>query len=121
MPAYAIGLLNNVDFNADIIEYICCIESTMEPFGGRFIVHGTHTEVLEGAMDSDCVIIEFPSIEQARNWYASQAYRRLIPLRARNSTGAVFLINGVADHYSARTFVDKVQQSRLEQHGRARE
>jgi len=116
MPAYAIGLLNNVDFNAEIIEYICCIESTMEPFGGRFIVHGKHAEVLEGTMDSDCVVIEFPSIEQARHWYASEAYRRLIPLRARNSAGAVFLIDGVAAHYSARTLVEKMQQPLREQH-----
>ena len=108
MPAYAIGLLTDVDFNAEIIEYISTIESTMKPFGGRFIVHGVHAEVLEGVMPMDCVIIEFPSIDDARRWYASDAYSKLIPLRARNSKGAIFLIDGVPAGYSAATLVEKV-------------
>lgn len=108
MPAYAIGLLSDVDFNAEIIEYIETIESTLRPFEGRFIVHGANAEVLEGAMDQDCIIIEFPSLEHARRWYASDAYARLIPLRTRNSNGAVFLIDGVPDQYAAATLVGKV-------------
>lgn len=108
MPAYAIGLLTDVDFNAEIIEYISTIESTMKPFDGRFIVHGTHAEVLEGTMKMDCIIIEFPSIDHARRWYASDAYGKLIPLRARNSKGAIFLIDGVPVDYSAVTLVEKM-------------
>lgn len=107
MPAYAIGLLSNVDFNAEIIEYVSQIEATMAPFDGRFLVHGAHAEILEGAMDGDCIIIGFPTIEHARLWYVSDAYQKLIPLRARNSTGAVFLIEGVPEHYSASMLIEK--------------
>lgn len=108
MPAYAIGLLSNVDFNAEVMEYVRQIDSTLTPYGGRFVVHGAHAEVLEGAMNEDCIIIGFPSMDQARQWYASPAYRKLIPLRTRNSTGAVFLIEGVPDHYSAATLIEKL-------------
>ena len=108
MPAYAIGLLNDVDFNAEIIEYISTIESTMSPYGGRFLVHGTHAEVLEGTLDQDCIVAVFPSMDHARRWYASKAYAKLIPLRTRNSKGAVFLVDGVPDDYSAATFVEKM-------------
>jgi len=108
MPAYVIGLLTDVDFNAEIIEYIRTIESTMKPYDGRFIVHGAHAEVLEGTMNQDCIIAAFPSIDHARRWYASDAYGKLIPLRTRNSKGAIFLIDGVSDHYSASMFIDKM-------------
>ncbi|GAB3339612.1 DUF1330 domain-containing protein [Bordetella tumulicola] len=111
MPAYAIGLLRDVDFNAEIIEYVSNIEDTMKPFGGRFLVHGTHAEIIEGTMNDDCVIIEFPSIDQAQQWYASPAYRKLIPLRTCNSKGAVFLVDGVSDNYSALSLVEKMAAS----------
>lgn len=108
MPAYAIALLNDVEFNAEIVAYIRGIDATLPPFGGRFLVHGCRAEVKEGAMDSDCIIIAFPSIDEARRWYASPAYERLIPLRARNARGAVFLIDGVPGGYLARALLDKL-------------
>lgn len=111
MPAYVIGLLNDVDFNAEIIEYVTQIESTMAPFGGRYVVHGAHAQVVEGTMAMDCVILGFPSMEQARLWYASEAYQSILPLRTRNSTGAVFFIEGVPENYSADTLIEKVKNA----------
>lgn len=108
MPAYAIALLDDVEFNAEIAAYIRGIDDTLPPFGGRFLVHGCRAEVREGAMASDCIIIAFPSIDAARRWYASPAYQRLIPLRARNARGSVFLIDGVPEGYLARSLLDKL-------------
>jgi uncharacterized protein (DUF1330 family) len=48
MTAYAIGHLHNVELCADVIEYLERIDDTLEPFGGRFIVHGARPEVREG-------------------------------------------------------------------------
>ncbi|TML03402.1 MAG: DUF1330 domain-containing protein, partial [Actinobacteria bacterium] len=42
--------------------------ASLEPFGGRFIVRGGATECVEGTWDADrTVVIEFPSLEQARS------------------------------------------------------
>lgn len=99
MPAYAFGLLREVQLNAGIAEYIRRIDATLPPFGGAFIIHGGHTEVLEGAWDATLVALRFPDMDHARRWYASPAYQAIVPLRTDNSRGIVFLIDGVDEGY----------------------
>lgn len=99
MSAYIIAHLEQVDMGADIIRYVESIDATLAPFGGRFLVHGDPIEVLEDRLEGDIIIVEFPDIERARQWYASPAYRTILPLRTRNAKGAVVLAPGVsADH-----------------------
>jgi uncharacterized protein (DUF1330 family) len=82
-----------------IVEYLERIDATLEPFGGRFIIHGAIPEMLEGNWPGHLIAIEFADLAQARGWYRSEAYQRLIPLRADNSEGEIFLVDGVdADH-----------------------
>ena len=45
--SYAIGHLRSVDFGREIAEYLRRIDATLEPYGGRFLVHGMRHEVLE--------------------------------------------------------------------------
>jgi uncharacterized protein (DUF1330 family) len=101
MPAYAIGLLRNVQMNDAIARYLREIDATLEPFGGTFKVHGGTPEMLEGRMDSTLVAIEFPDLGHARRWYASPAYQAILPLRTDHSQGEVFLIEGVRAGYQA--------------------
>ena len=99
MPAYAVGYLHDVNVSPDIVEYLRRIDATLAPFGGRFVLHGEPVEVLEGSWSGDLVVIEFPDRKSAREWYASRAYRRILPLRSENSSSVVFLTDGVsADH-----------------------
>ena len=99
MPAYAVGHLHDVNVGADIVDYLRRIDATLEPFGGRFIIHGGPATILEGSWSGDLIVIAFPDRDSARAWYESSAYRQILPLRTRNSRGDVFLIEGVdADH-----------------------
>jgi uncharacterized protein (DUF1330 family) len=99
MPAYAIGHLHHVNVGLDIFAYLQRIDATLEPFGGSFIIHGGPVDVMEGSWSGDLIVIAFPDMESARAWYESPAYRRILPLRTRNSRGDVFFIEGVdADH-----------------------
>jgi uncharacterized protein (DUF1330 family) len=95
MTAYAIAQLRNVRLNDGIVAYLHGIDATLEPFRGRFIIHGGRKEVLEGTPSDDLIIIAFPTIEAARCWYASPAYQALISLRTQGAEGDVFLIQGV--------------------------
>ncbi len=102
MPAYAVGHLHDVNVGPDIVEYLRRIDATLEPFGGRFLLHGKPVEVLEGSWSGDLVVIEFPDGESARAWYASPAYRQILPLRTGNASSVVFLTDGVStDHKAA--------------------
>ncbi|MGY1547577.1 DUF1330 domain-containing protein [Streptomyces sp. MN6] len=99
MTAYAIAHLRPAAPHPDIAEYMERISATLEPFGGRFLVHATRHEVLEGAWAGDVVMIAFPGIAEARNWWGSPAYREIVPLRTRHMEGDIILIDGVPDGY----------------------
>jgi uncharacterized protein (DUF1330 family) len=69
---------------------------SLAPYEGRFIVRGGATEVVEGSWDVDrTVVIEFPSIEQARAWYHGDGYQRLASIRREASTADFVLVEGV--------------------------
>ncbi|SEG75479.1 DUF1330 domain-containing protein [Bosea lathyri] len=101
MASYAIGRLRDVRLGPQIVAYLERIDATLAPFGGRFLIHGDPPEVLEGAWTGDLIVIAFPDRTQARAWYASPAYRAILPLRTGNSVGDVILIDGVCETHRA--------------------
>ncbi|MFD8952252.1 DUF1330 domain-containing protein [Streptomyces xanthophaeus] len=102
MTAYAIAHIRPETMNEDVLRYIEEIQATLEPFGGRFLVHGAEVEVLEGPFPGTVVMVGFPGIEQARAWYASPAYQELLPLRTDHIAGTLVLVEGVPADYDAR-------------------
>ena len=99
MTAYAVAHLRSVDQNAEILDYLLRIDATLEPFGGRFVVHGAQPEVLEGEWPGVLVVIGFPDLDAARAWYDSPGYQEILPLRTRNARSVAYLVDGVdADH-----------------------
>ena len=108
MPAYAVANLRNLNVGPDIAEYIRKIDATMEPYQGRFLVHGGAHEVLEGNWPHALVILEFPNMERAREWYASPGYQAILKLRTDNSDGDVIISQGVPDNYRATMMLEKL-------------
>jgi uncharacterized protein (DUF1330 family) len=99
MTAYAIGHLSEVRMGPAIVEYLRRIDATLEPFEGRFIIHGGPKTVLEGDWRGDLIVIAFPSVESAHGWYRSPAYQEILRLRTDNAQGDVLIMEGVdADH-----------------------
>ncbi|MGS2616485.1 DUF1330 domain-containing protein [Micromonospora sp. LZ34] len=104
MPAFALAHLRTPQLNEDVFTYIERIQATLDPFGGRFRVHGAEVEVKEGEWPGTVVIVEFPDLDRARAWYDSPAYREILPLRTRHIDGATLIVDGVpADYDPART------------------
>lgn len=103
MTAYAIAHLRDPEeLHPEVLEYMERIQATLDPFSGRFIVHGGAVDVREGRWPGSVVMIEFPSGENARGWYESAAYQAILPLRADHLEGEVILVEGVGpDHDSA--------------------
>lgn len=99
MSAYAIGHLRNVNIGPQIVEYLHRIDATLEPFDGRFIVHGGKVDVLEGSWSGDLIVIAFPDKRRARAWYDSPTYQAIKRLRSDNAEGEIILMDGVpAEH-----------------------
>jgi uncharacterized protein (DUF1330 family) len=99
MKAYAIAFVRSVEFDADIVEYLQRVDATLDPFGGRFLVHGHGAEVVEGDPVMDAIVIEFPGREQARGWWDSPAYREIAPLRTKHMTADIVLVDGLPEGY----------------------
>ena len=99
MTTYAVAHMQTVEMGPAIVEYLNRIDATLAPFEGRFVVHGATPDVLEGEFPGYLIVIGFPTRAQAEGWYASPAYREILPLRLEHSTGPVILVDGVdADH-----------------------
>ncbi|WP_395292512.1 DUF1330 domain-containing protein [Kitasatospora hibisci] len=99
MAAYAIANVHAVDFGPDIVEYLQRIDATLEPFGGRFLVHGGGVEAVEGSWGKDLIIIEFPDHDRMRAWYNSPEYQEILPLRTRHMTADVAFAHGTPAGY----------------------
>jgi uncharacterized protein (DUF1330 family) len=68
---------------------------TVAQYGGRFLVRGGAIEPLEGGWSPKrIVVLEFPSLEQAKRWYASPEYAPGIELRQAASVGRLVLVEG---------------------------
>jgi uncharacterized protein (DUF1330 family) len=119
MPAYAFAHLHDTSDHPDIFEYIERIQDTLDPFQGRFLIHGASVEVLEGSWPGTMVLIEFPGMAEARAWYASSAYREILPLRTGHIEGDVALAEGVGPGYdpSATAAKLRAQSARTGQAG----
>lgn len=95
MTAYAVANLENVNVGPDIVEYLHRIDATLAPFGGQFIIHGGGKTILEGEWPGDLVVIAFPDRASVAAWYASPAYRAILPLRENNADGKAIIVDGV--------------------------
>jgi uncharacterized protein (DUF1330 family) len=83
MTAYAVAHMRQVTLGPQIVEYLQKIDATLEPFSGRYIVHGSEVEVVENTWPGHLVIIEFPDMQHARGWYQSPPIRRYCPCAPR--------------------------------------
>jgi uncharacterized protein (DUF1330 family) len=95
VPAFYIAEFEVID-REGLKPYSAGVQSTFEPFGGRFIVRGGKIAPLEGEAPKGIVVIAFESIEKAQAWYDSPAYREIRPIRHRSAKSRVFILEGAA-------------------------
>jgi uncharacterized protein (DUF1330 family) len=94
MPAYFIVDLDIIDA-AGFEEYRQLVPATIQQYGGRYIVRGGASETLEGDWQPKrVVVLEFPSLEQARHWYNSEEYRGPKALRCKTAMSKMILVEG---------------------------
>jgi uncharacterized protein (DUF1330 family) len=96
VAAYIIADVTVTD-PATMEEYRKLVPATLIPFGGRFIVRGGAHQTLEGDWKpSRLVVLEFPSLEHAKRWYACEEYREPLAMRLRAGRTNMVLVEGVS-------------------------
>ena len=96
MPAYAVVTIEEITNPEGYQEYRNRVLPTIEKHGGRFLVRGGNSDLMEGDQHPPrIVVIEFPDMGRAKGWYNSPEYQELAALRQRHSrTGFFVLIEG---------------------------
>jgi uncharacterized protein (DUF1330 family) len=77
-------------------DYRTMVPPTLEKFGGRFVVRGGKTETLEGDWSPKrFVVVEFPSVERAKAWWASPEYAAAKALRQATAETQMIVVEGL--------------------------
>ena len=94
MPAYVVV---EVEVNDPVRyeNYKAMVPPSLEAYGGRFLVRGGKVETLEGDWSPKrFVMVEFPSVERARAWWASEEYAEAKALRQATASTQMIVVAG---------------------------
>ncbi len=95
MSAFALFQNLEITDSAKMAEYAERVRPITESFGGRYVVRGGTVDLVEGEWTPAWpVLIEFPSIDDARRWYTSPEYQPLKALRESAGTFSAVFIDG---------------------------
>ena len=95
MPAYVVLDLEVTDPDK-FAEYRRLAPPAIAACGGRYIARGGTTEVLEGTRTPNrIVILEFPTVDQAKAWLESPVYREARALRQASAITNAFVTQGL--------------------------
>jgi uncharacterized protein (DUF1330 family) len=96
MKAYCLFDNLRVHDPAKLEMYKARVAPTVEQFGGRYVVLGGQSAVVEGDWTPTyLVMLEFPDYEAATRWYHSEEYRELKSLRQSAATSNGVIIEGL--------------------------
>lgn len=95
MAAYVIVEIEIVD-PVGYEEYKNLAGASVEKYGGKYIVRGGATEVLEGDWKPKrIVILQFDSMKRAKEWLTCEEYREPRKMRHRTAKTNMILVEGV--------------------------
>jgi uncharacterized protein (DUF1330 family) len=116
VPAYAISEVEPRDL--DLIErFRTLAEASIKRHGGRFLVRGGEVVPVEGGWEPrHVVIVEFPDMDRARQWYRSEDYAEALTVRDRALSRRLIFVEGVMpggeDRKASRITADACQPNR---------
>ena len=98
MPAYVISEVEILDESRGQ-RYRELAAASIARHGGRYVVRGAQPEVPEGDWPDQqrVVVVEFPSMEVLRSWYASTDYAEALAVRETALTRRLLFVPGVEE------------------------
>ncbi len=95
MAAYVVVDIKVLD-PAGFEEYKKYGPPAVAAYGGKYLARGGKTETLEGSWAPErLVILEFPSVEQAKRWLESPEYQPGRAIRHKTAKTEMIVIPGV--------------------------
>jgi uncharacterized protein (DUF1330 family) len=95
MSAYVIAEVDVHD-TALFEEYRRLVPPTIAQYGGKYLVRGGATDSKEGGWTPKrLVLLEFPSMAQAKAWYHSNEYAPALAMRLKAAKNRMVIVEGV--------------------------
>lgn len=95
MAAYVIAEIDVTDPKG-YEEYRKLGPPAVAAYGGKFVARGGKTEVLEGGWaPKRLVVLEFESVERAKEWWASNEYSAAKQVRQKTAVTNMIVVEGV--------------------------
>jgi uncharacterized protein (DUF1330 family) len=95
MPAYVIVEIDIAD-PVGYEKYKKLAGATVEKYGGKYIVRGGKAETLEGDWTPKrIVVLEFESMQRAKDWLNSAEYREPRKMRHRTAKTNMIVVEGI--------------------------
>lgn len=94
MVAYAVFIRDRLRDPEGMQAYLDAVGPTFEGYQATRLAGPGPFEVLEGAAMDSVVLTQFPSMELARAWYDSPAYREVRRLRHLAGDYRAFIVEG---------------------------
>lgn len=94
MKGYLVG---SIEVHDPVVfeAYRKAVPAVIAAFGGRYLVRGGAVAQVEGDMPvARLVVLEFPSMADARRFYDSPEYAPLLKLRLDSTKSSIILVEG---------------------------
>ncbi len=77
-------------------EYVERDTPILQGLGGKFVIRGGQSQVMEGSAHDRHVVIEFPSYAEALAAYNDPAYQEVADIRRRTADSTIIVVEGAA-------------------------
>ena len=91
------------------LEYLENVEATFKPYGGKWLVLDSQVDVQEGAWPGSVVLMEFPDMDAAKNWYNSLEYQKILRLRTDNNISDLVLVDAVGPEFTSAAWAQQIR------------
>ena len=95
MTAYIVFTRERLRDKTEFDQYAAVAGGTLAGHPGKPLAFYGTNETLEGAPIEGAVIVEFPTIAEAKAWYESPDYQAAVPHRWAGADYRVFITEGV--------------------------
>lgn len=94
MAAYVVIVTGEISDSALMNQYKERARDLLAAQGVSFLAGPVVAESLEGSSPNGAVIIRFETLKQAQDWYRSDEYQQLAPMRLSASASTAFIVEG---------------------------
>jgi uncharacterized protein (DUF1330 family) len=95
MPAYVIFFVEKTRDPEKIADYRARVRATLEGYNVTVrVLHGNR-DVVEGPPMEDIGMLEFPTFQEAQDWYHSRAYQDVAALRFAGADSRAVIVQGI--------------------------